>query len=688
MSPLLDELPDAWLRSLSNIALRTTAFSNIDDVIATSKSSKPLDPGAGDDPGKDSRFRHIVEQVSWSRWWLVTYNLVLLGALVVVGGLEMWRWRRMIKRTEIIKNRKRRLLIKDINKKGERVNGLDECASSSGSSTFQDTESPSTSSRKIIDEETSLLPSSNLSIRRPNRYKNVFSVINSHIRSFLVYQPPPLPVIHKVLPSNSTSILVLLLLAINIFYLLFAIHLPISLSNQSSGTIFVLADRAGLLFSANLPLLYLLAAKTAFINPLCWTSGRSYEHLNIIHRRLGEWMCFLALIHLVGMICVWYALLRPVGFTLARFLGTKLVLLGLGAWTAYEGLYLSSLAMVREWFYELFLSLHIVLQLAAAVFLFLHHHTSRPYVGLAVGIWALDRMLYRMFLKPITVRATLEIQEDGKTVALSADWDIPSDLRKYGLDPLIRRPWRTIEEGWNPGDHVFISVPELGGSHRLQAHPFTIFSAAPLRAKTIWNRTENWEDAEVEDIRHAWLTLLIRSRSGFSQALLNYAKVHSSVLVKLDGPYGSSHATQLLANSNIAILVAGGSGIAVEFPLLWALVRHQAQKGKVNMHLIWVVHSRSHLSWLPEQRLAELKELGLIVHIPLPTQEAGRPDVGRMVRQIVEGNREMENYEHREEKVGVLVSGPDGMNRDVRNSVAALIRNGRKIDILVEKFGW
>jgi hypothetical protein len=45
----------------------------------------------------------------------------------------------------------------------------------------------------------------------------------------------------------------------------------------------VFADRCGLVF-ANLPLLYLLAAKTQLHRLL---TGYSYESLNIVHRRLG-----------------------------------------------------------------------------------------------------------------------------------------------------------------------------------------------------------------------------------------------------------------------------------------------------------------------------------------------------------------------------------------------------------------
>jgi hypothetical protein len=39
-------------------------------------------------------------------------------------------------------------------------------------------------------------------------------------------------------------------------------------------------------------------------------------------------------------------------------------------------------------------------------------------------------------------------------------------------------------------------------------------------------------------------------------------------------------------------------------------------------------------------------------------------------------------------RVGVMVSGPDGMNRAARNCCAQMLGEGREIEVAVEKFGW
>lgn len=154
----------------------------------------------------------------------------------------------------------------------------------------------------------------------------------------MIYQPRPIPLVNKILPSNAYSIIIIGFVALNIFYTVFHINFTIF-------ELFVFADRCGLVFTANLPLLYLLAAKT---QPLRFLTRYSYEPLNITHRRLGELLCLEALIHSVGMVAVWYTLPRPIGFTLTRFLLNKVILLGIASFISNETLYFTSLASFRQ----------------------------------------------------------------------------------------------------------------------------------------------------------------------------------------------------------------------------------------------------------------------------------------------------------------------------------------------------
>jgi hypothetical protein len=85
---------------------------------------------------------------------------------------------------------------------------------------------------------------------------------------------------------------------------------------------------------------------------------------------------------------------------------------------------------------------------------------------------------------------------------------------------------------------------------------------------------------------------------------------------------------------------------------------------------------------VPSQQLDVLVERGLELVIPEPTAEAGRPDVVGLVGGWI-AEAAMAGTE-----VGVVVSGPDGLNRAVRNVCAGEIGRGREVRVAVEKFGW
>ncbi|KAI1634782.1 hypothetical protein F4809DRAFT_651599 [Biscogniauxia mediterranea] len=472
------------------------------------------------------------------------------------------------------------------------------------------------------------------------------------LKSWLIYQPRPIPLINRTLPSNGTSLFVCTLLGLNVFLHLYKLPLE-------ARFFFAFADRAGLVFIVNLPILYLLAAKN---QPLKLLTGHSYEALNIYHRRVGELMCLEAFVHFASML-VWRFCLSPdwlVAFDARHYFMEPVIYLGIGAWASYELLYFTSLGSFRERFYEVFLASHVFLQIAALAFLWLHFFTSRPYVCASLVIFLVDRIVWRLGVKSAYLYADLTVLEDGMTLMLSTDWDIPQ-LERRGCFSMLRQ---NIVHGWHPADHVFVSIPNLGRGHSLQAHPFTISSAAPDMTSS-------------DSPKHAWLNLLIRVQSGFTYDLLQHACLNATVPVRLEGPYGSSDPLNMLRASENAVLVAGGSGIAVVFPMAWDLAF--VHRGRRTVHLLWVIHSRPQRHWIPLERLNELREAGVHVMIPEPTQEVGRPDISAYVADLTATSQG---------EIGMVVSGPDGLNRSVRNACATMTKSGANINLRVEKFGW
>jgi predicted ferric reductase len=275
----------------------------------------------------------------------------------------------------------------------------------------------------------------------------------------------------------------------------------------------------------------------------------------------------------------------------------------------------------------------------------------------------MDRIIFRMFAKSTTIEACGKIMEDGETIKLS----MPIDVSPKVLG-------QSVKSGWKPTDHVFITVSALGKEHIFMAHPFTIASPAP--------REPGPADLEV----------IIRAQAGFSRSLLNYVHRHNKLTVRLDGPYGSTHARKMLEDSDLAVVIAGGSGIAVAWPLISHLQtlasslhsedNQQTERNK-KIVLIWVIHQDTHASWLSTSSLDEARSHGVEIIIPKPTEEAGRPDLQKLIRDSVSEHAITGN-----ERIGVVASGPDGMNRSVRNTCAGLIWNGRDVHVSVEKFGW
>jgi len=264
------------------------------------------------------------------------------------------------------------------------------------------------------------------------------------------------------------------------------------------------------------------------------------------------------------------------------------------------------------------------------------------------------------------------VKEDGKTVTVRAA--VPLAKNRSLASYLCGAS--NIRHGWKSTQHVFLSAPSLARKHVIQAHPFTIASKAPS------SKTEV-----------AGLELLIRAQDGFSADLVRYAQSHKTAVVRLDGPYGSQSAVNLLHDSDHAVIVAGGSGIAVTWPLVWSMLEgsedsdleHSVKAtSKKKILFIWIVREESHISWLGQEKLHDLKTRGVDVEIPPSTAEHGHPDLNNIIEKWIS------NFDTKTTlpKIGVVASGPDGLNRAVRNTCASLVRQGRDVDVEVEKFGW
>ncbi|KAK4939668.1 hypothetical protein LTR10_020058 [Elasticomyces elasticus] len=641
--------------------------------------------------------RKIIAAVLWHRKFLLTYYVVIGVVIAISCGRRVY--------THTTRSSKKR-------KENEKSTpDTAETVSSSSSSTLRGTITPPKKDDDVYNMENTPLLDKKGPKQRPG-------VLNQ-LRAVLMHQPAPIPALtstSNVLPNNGTSLLVLLFLGVNLFYLFF--RTPLSLE-----WIFILGDRAGLLFIVNLPVLYILAAKTN--QPIKYLTGWSYEGLNLFHQRLGEWMIVFGVIHMLGMLVVWYNILRPLGFDLLRYLFHKTVFLGIAAIISYFTIYVTSVGWFRHLYYETFLGLHIFFQVAALAFLFFHYPTAQPYVVATFFIWAIDRLLWRMTLSSRRYIATLEIAPDEHTILLHCDIDLQRKLFGTRLG---------LHHGWLPGQHVFLTIPSMGFKYRFQAHPFTIASPAPPGVITV----QKWP-----------LELIIRSIDGFSLDLLEYARHHQHCEIILDGPHGGTEALEAAQHADRVCFIAGGSGIAVTYPLAWNVrveetlqdgalvstrtVYHNGTKSRqfivecgpspdpTKYAHFWVRQDPRHEKWLsmfPRANTLKQGDRGSQLFCDIvendgqekvfslvsnafdtrrPGPEGGRPDIKTEIWNWVTTRisdsttltSPLSPAQRRPgDKICIIVSGPDGLVRDVRNIAAQLVTAGWNLEIWVEKFGW
>lgn len=611
------------------------------------------------------RWPDLVIGGEFSEKLMKTYNAVIFGIAIFVGIVHWssqlrswWRRREAAKAFDESKTLDGVRILETRNYgTATESTSMAKGASSSGSSTL-DVGTPPETVKLLGDEQESQESLSSFLCTRGSP----LSTLNS-IRGWLAYQPKPIPFFNKTLPSNGATLASTLFVLLNFFYLFVGMKWRILY-------VVVFGDRCALVFIYNLPLLYLLAAKT---QPLSFFTGYSYESLNIIHRRLGEVMCLCGLLHSIFMFLSYVTFLSTVGFTLYTFIFNQTVLTGIALFVSYETIYFTSLASFRQRWYEIFLATHVILQAATLALLYFHHRNNGTLTGIALLIFVVDRVAYRIGMKSTAINSEVTVAKDGETVILKSS--IP--YRRPGL-------WAStlghqITHGWQPTDHVFLTAPSLGRSHALQAHPFTILSPSP------WSLKESLGEGDMMQ-----LDLLVRAYDGFTSDLLKHSLMSKSLRIRIDGPYGGCHARDAVEDKDQAILIAGGSGIAVIWPIVHFLIAegHKAQDvestpavmPKQRIVFIWVVQQRSQLSWMSEKELEELSNAGIEVLIPPPTREVFcRPDLPQIIT---------ERVAKCSGKTGVVASGPDSMGRDVRNACASLIRQGKDVNITIEKFGW
>ncbi|KAI2616805.1 metalloreductase Fre8 [Hypoxylon sp. NC1633] len=433
-----------------------------------------------------------------------------------------------------------------------------------------------------------------------------------------------------------------------------------------------LTKRFGIVGLSQLPLQYLLALKN--INPIAFAFGSSYEQVNRWHQTLGWIVYFLLLTHA----CL-YLNFYVQQSILAERLTHLVPLLGLASIIGLSFMSITVLKIIRRYSYRVFFITHVMVALLLPPAIFFHsHHSGRPYVVVALGVFLLD--LIKRNFDTFTAPATLELIPGTSLIKIAAS--IPpnklSRFRKY------------------PGMHVYLTIPAAARRVSNMAPMAFLLLEFAFNPFTIASVNEESGD----------LTLVARKQKGpMTRALARFADnelTATKLPLNIEGPYGCATQFPNLAGPAFdrILLVAGGVGATFILPLYRPVARVQ---------MVWAVRGPGDATWPVSGTAGSILDdenihLFLTGDVFADTDEAASPsdeDEGIELNDNVQANLEHTRkrpdlqrivddlFRHGvEDRVAVLVCGPEEMARELRAAVGVWVKKGRNVWWHNETFAW
>ncbi len=207
---------------------------------------------------------------------------------------------------------------------------------------------------------------------------------------------------------------------------------------------------------------------------------------------------------------------------------------------------ISSIAIIRAKFYEVFYKIHVFLYLMIVVNVGMHQSVLAvrvvPIVSTLGALWCLDRLIRT---------GRMLYYSQGNTVSLIP---LPNGSTRVVFK-------RHID--CDPGSHAFVWIPAI---RAFETHPFTIASAT---------NTE----------------FVVRKQTGFTADLHEYAKQHPGAEMRalFDGPYG---VVPNFPAFEKVVLLAGGSGASFTFAVALDFITRTKKMRTKAIEFVWVVKEK------------------------------------------------------------------------------------------------
>ncbi|KAJ9629906.1 hypothetical protein H2203_002291 [Taxawa tesnikishii (nom. ined.)] len=298
-------------------------------------------------------------------------------------------------------------------------------------------------------------------------------------------------------------------------------------------------------------------------SPLQLLTRSSWDSLNVAHQLLGRITTLLFALHTAFYLNF---------FVRAHVLGKRIrdrdVILGLIGITAFTLVGTTALSWVRKRNYRIFYVVHVVLATLLLPVLYWHVHHIRLYILETLAVYIINTV-FRVFATR-TVSGTIELVPDTNLLEIK----IPvNEAGKAG----VNGTWT-----WQPGQHVYLSLPSHALTRTFRSNPFTIASLPSIDGH---------------------LTLVTRVLDGNTKTLALHSSSPSSSPKKmsLEGPYGlSTHSLNLLGFNKV-LFVAGGVGATFVVPLYRRLLSDLSPSAgsvrRQRVRLVWAVGSLGEAAW-------------------------------------------------------------------------------------------
>ncbi|PGH11880.1 hypothetical protein AJ80_06945 [Polytolypa hystricis UAMH7299] len=476
---------------------------------------------------------------------------------------------------------------------------------------------------------------------------------------FGTYHDRPLPFLLGNVPTIGQSFYISVLVILNIVFLavgyrtLYPNQTMQWYTNHYQELMAYFMWRTGVLAFCQMPVLFLFSSRN---NILLWLTNWSHATYMLLHRWVARLFLIQTLLHSILALVLY----KNTG-SYATSLKTGWWIWGAIATVASVIIVLTSVLVIRQRAYELFLITHIIMAVICLVGCWYHvwygYENTFGYetwLYATIAVWFFDRLARLARILKMGIRRA-KVTDIGSTLVRV---DIPG----------IR--------GAAPGRVVFVYFPTLNPLRPWENHPFSMVPTA-LLTKHKHNDYSGSETGNIEK-NHAMMvssktaadskgynnsgvTLFVRKSKGMT----GFLKANNRLLTLVEGPY-PTNPTNAVLQSDRLLLIGGGIGITALLPFL---------RCHPNIRLFYSVKTADKC---------------LVDTLSAVMDEVREKEISVGDRLNIDAHLQNE-VNLGWSKIAVVVCGPVGMCDDVRAVVARLGREKAghcSLELEVDAFSW